>query len=331
MAELTIRQSRYVALAIAAAGVLTTFVTEFISNDWLLAGMAGVLVSALFSIVELRYTVSEKAESLARLAEKLADSTVNAIRSSAEANSVLTQQSTDRIIKYFGLADAFAPKDWFADALTELIALKRSAEKKPFDRGRFQEMLKEMVVSTGRVIGRPVHIEIPDEIVRIARLKEIVESSESYVYAVTYDARDYLRNFWSKLVVREYVQHNLALADRGVAIERIFVVTPETLTGIDREKSEKLHEIIEAFVTANRPNIITRVISIEQLPESHKTWDTSFLISDDYAASESDGMKHGAQVRAYISFGDDEAVLKPLKDRFAGLRYYADASPGWGI
>lgn len=320
MVELSTRQSRYVALAIAAAGVFTTFITELISNDWLQAGMAGVLVSALFSIVELRYTVSEKADSI-----------VNTTRTSAEANSVLTQQSTDRIIKYFGLADAFAPKDWFADALTELIALKRSAEKKPFERGRFQEMLKEMVVSTGRAIGRPVHIEIPDEIVRIARLKEIVENSESYIYAVTYDVRDYLRNFWSKLVVREYVQHNLALADRGVTIERIFVVTPETLSGADREKSDKLHEIMAAFLAANRRNLVTRIISIEQLPESHRTWDTSFLISDDYAASESDGMKHGTPVLAYISFGEEETILKPLKDRFAGLRYYAGASPGWGI
>ncbi len=296
-----------VAFLIGAAGVIGTFVIERISHDWLQAGIAGVLISLVLAVIELRQALSDTAAS----------------------SELLSKQSTERLIKHLRIADAYSHNDWFVEVLTAFLEIKQVAEQQSHDKERFKDTLTHALSRARSEIGTPVHVEIPDEIDRIAKLKEILDGASKYVWAVTFDAHDYLNNFWSKLVVSEYVRTNVAIATRGVQVQRIFVVSQSTLSGGDRERNAKLREIVKALRSTANERLKTYVVSIDRLSAQQREWDTSFLVCDDYAASESDGIRHQKPVSAYISFGEYDAVIKPLRERFEGLRYNAELPAGW--
>lgn len=291
-----------IALALFLFTVLTVFASNLAFHDLRQAVIAGILVGILGALFEVRL----------------------AIERNAETATLTSRQATERLIKYLRIADAYSDNDWIIEILSSVLSLKPAAERNNHTRARCEAVLRAAIDQASRDVGSFFRVETgSNELERILRLREVVANARDYVWAVSFDVDDYLNRFCSQVFGSEYVRANVETATRGVVVKRIFVVSRDTLSGNSREKHEKLKAIVKSLRKAGGKNINSYVVALEDLPDALAGVTTSFLVCDDYVASESNGTAAGAAVTGYVSYGEFESAVRPLRKRFEQLQLHA--------
>jgi len=282
--------------------LLTIFLSEIIFDEWRQAIIAGLLVGILATLFEIRVAIQSTGET-----------TVNS-----------TKEYSERLLSYLNLRNVYSENDWLLGILQKIVELKQVSEQQLHDLTRFQGIITQALERARSEIGTPYRVTTGDnELQRIILLNEAVLMAKEYIYAVSFDAYGYLERFWSAEVFsKQYNASNIEAAKRGAQIERIFIVEKKVMDGSDKEKKKRLMSQLRLQRRASR-NIHVYVAIIEDLPESLKGSNTSFIVSDDYVGSESNGISDGKPIQGYVSYSDREGVIEPLKQRFTNLKLYA--------
>lgn len=292
------------------ATIVLTVLIAMIFNSWQQGVIASLIVVAILLLVEFRGTLESER---------------------SKYNSNLTQ-ATEKIVSLLRVHNRYFNDVGMFEMLNNIIRLRETAQKRKHDLARFDDIISRAIEKAEKEIGKAVRIPTgDDELDRSIRLKEAINYAEKYVYALTYDENDYLNRFWNGNFGREYIESNLSAAEKGVDIERIFVVNKsiiigDSLNNTDSQKRERLIEMSKNLEIGS-PRCRVFWAAKEDLPDSLKRSNTSFLVSDDYVGSESNGTSQGENVVGYVSYGERSEVIEPLKDRFKRLRRYTEDIP----
>lgn len=282
--------------------LITIFLSEIIFDEWRQAIIAGLLVGILTTLFEIRLAIHTTGET-----------TVNS-----------TREYNERLYDYLDIRNVYSEDDWLLGMLKKIIELRQVSEQQRHDLRRFQGIIAQALDKARREVGTPYLVSTGDnELQRIILLNDAVIMSNNYIYAVSFDVNGYLERFWNAEVFsKQYNASNFEAARRGVNIERIFITEKRVVDGADREKHKRLMGHLRVQRRASR-NIRVYLAAIEDLPESMRDSNTSFLVSDDYVGSESNGISNGKKIQGYVSYSDLEGVVEPLKKRFENLKLYA--------
>jgi hypothetical protein len=262
--------------------------------------IAALIIAALTLLIEVRLNVVE----------------------SSKAVSDSSKEIATRVVSLLTIHNDYFNDNWLQGLLDNIVNLRKIAEGQAHDLRRFEKIMINALDDAKREMGRAFRINTDDdELERILRLKDSVDGAKDYVYALTYDARDYFDKFWDKVFGLEYVRSNVETAGRGVKIKRIFVVGKKVLNGADTAKLGRLKKMANDLVRAGK-NMEIYFAAIEDLPKSLIGSDTSFLVVDGYVGSESDGISEGKSISGYVAYGD-ASVVNSLIDRFNKILPYA--------
>lgn len=154
---------------------------------------------------------------------------------------------------------------------------------------------------------------------RISKVTTAIENAQDYIFAITFDSDDYMKNFWED-IYDYYLAINTDAKKRGVQIERIFVLNDDKPINEIKEDKEFIVNMMNFFekYEINIPTWITSTNKIKD-PELAKS-NTSIIICDDIFISETKGISDGIPVKkGYFSLNDHNK-LRDFKDRFEGYK-----------
>lgn len=295
-----------IALFIISSTTITTILISVYYPDYKLGIIASLIANALISMIEFRSTLS---------LEK-------------DIGKTHIATAVERILILLKMHNSYFSNEKMLFTFDTLLKLREVAELRPHDVERFDDIIIDSIDKIKKEIGQPFRkLTGDDELYRSIKLKQAIQYANNYVYALTYDANNYLNRFWAGNFGREYVETNLQVAGRGVIIERVFIVdenvfTGQNMTDEEKEKREKLVDMSNNL-RKGMPNCRVYWASKQRIPDKLKFTDTSLLVCDDHVGSESNGTSNGKYVDGYVSYGDRETV-ELLKERFLRLRRYTD-------
>ncbi len=297
---MTRKQLAISGLVVISFGIIATYVTELIFDDLKSAVIAGLVVSLYALLFELRLAIQSAREDM--------------------RNDVTL--SSERLSAILAIQKDVYDNEWLRKTLGLIIELRKFSENQSHDLRRVEDIISEAIRRAREQIGTPHKIVTGrDELDRIYRLNNCLQEATRYVRAVTFDARDYLNEFWSAAFLNEYVESNAEAIKRGVIIERIFIVDQQVISDVNNPKHKKLKELLRRLKRCgNAMHLFT--LAIQDIPEECSNSDNSFLVADDHVTSESSGKSDGVSIEGYVCYGDKDNV-RPLLNRFEVLRSIA--------
>lgn len=296
-----------IAVSIFLFSIIITFLVDIIFQDLRQSIVVGLIVLILSTLFEFRLAVEAS--------NKGAATTLN--------------QATDRLVSLLKIHNSYFSDNSLLTILEDIVSLRQVAGKQVHDLVRFEKIITNALEEAKRELGNDYRIDTKDnELDRIARLKTTVDKADKYIYAVTYDVDDYLNKFWSKIFKDGYVKSNIDAVQRGTSVERIFIVEKKIIEnkGLSSEEQQKHDNLLTLVKSLKRGRCKVFISAIEDLPESLKQTNTSFLVCDDYVGSESNGVTLGKLTSGYVSYGNSKKVVDLLKDRFSKLKQYSRES-----
>jgi hypothetical protein len=142
-------------------------------------------------------------------------------------------------------------------------------------------------------------------------LRNIIQGSKLYVKAVTSYDPIYWKNFWERPnFSQEYVYANISAAERGVKVERIFILSDEILNGSDTYLCSLIRSFVKPMLNKSA-NLQTLFVSSSQIPPSHSNYKTSnFLFSDDAFVGFSEKFSEEDKSSGFIAILDRKEIQK---------------------
>ena len=243
---------------------------------------------------------------------------------------VTSSQAFNRLLSLLRIHNEFFQDDWLYQLLERIVRLRERSKQQPHGHDEFEEEIKNGLSHAEQiVVGEKLWYPREEEINRMARLKKAIDVARLSVFAVTYDANGYFDNFWRAIFGESYIASNQQAASRGVAIKRIFVVPQALLDDKTSEKYRRLAAVVSELVAIKIPNMTVSIAAAEDV-KKHEPHDTSFLVSDDYVASESFTVIDGRDRDGYVCFGNEHAI-RTLFARFNKLDILAGPPSKYGI
>jgi hypothetical protein len=142
-------------------------------------------------------------------------------------------------------------------------------------------------------------------------LRNIIQGSKLYVKAVTSYDPIYWKNFWGRPnFSQEYVHANISAAERGVKVERIFILSDEILNGSDKYLCSLIQSFVKPMLDKSA-NLKTLFASSSQIPPSHSNYKTSnFLFSDNAFVGFLDKFSEEDKSSGFIAILDQKELQK---------------------
>jgi hypothetical protein len=288
--------------------VITSILFNAIFKDWRLGVIAG-LVLGLYSFMLSLYNNLEK--KIHTSSDKLLNN----------------QRETIDLLEINDLHS----NAWLKQVLKRVASIESYTRSKNHDvLGKFikQELAKNLKdLESTFYTGQKLYYNGWDsETERQIWLKDIIQGSNCYVKAVTSYDPIYWQNFWGRTnFSKEYFHANISAAERGVNVERIFILSDDILNGHDTT----LCSLVKSFVVPmlnKSTNLKTLFVSTSQIPQFHNNYKTSnFLLSDDIFVGFSENFSEGDQSSGFISILDTKELQKCFTIYRTLIRYAENA------
>lgn len=221
-----------------------------------------------------------------------------------------------KIVEFLKVHNEYFNDKWLFNMLRQLVDMVRFANYSPHELEKVQKVFDEAVKTAKQNVGAPHFDDNIEngEIGRILLLNKAISNAKHYVYAVSFDKEGYFDDFWQK-INNDYLQVNIKAAkDRGVIIERIFVMDDDVIKDNKNQKNKKLRHIISDLKKGGK-NLKNYVVSKSEISQSVQNGGSSFFICDDVIACESANEDH----KPYFAMNHNEIVQK-LKNRFESYK-----------
>lgn len=294
----------------ALIGVIGTIIFPFIFKDLKQGIIAGLVTTLICLIFELRILLESIGQ---EKSTKIFD---------------LVNNNSEKLAELIKVNNEFFYEDELFEILNKIVETRKLAISKANNTLAFKRIIFSAIEQIEKELINGFSIETgDDEWKRNNLLIEIINTAKSYIYALTFDDNQYFKDFWEyRVFTKEYIETNIEAAKRGVRIERIFIVDQKIISGNnlspnEQSKREHLLKISEDLTTSNS---LCKVywVSKESLPDDMKQSNTSFLVSDDSNASESNGICKGNRIVSYVVYRKPE-VVEHLTKRFFSLKNYS--------
>jgi len=245
----------------------------------------------------------------------------------AERNS---SAAFERLLALLRIHNEFYSDDWLYRVLGHIVQLRQQSKNHVHGHREFQRSVETGLVNAQKIVnGEKLFFSRRDELNRMIRLSTAMEVSKSYVWAVTFDVHGYFDNFWRATFGTTYIASNASAVERMVTIKRIFIVSKSVIEDPQSEKRKKLNDVICEFQRLERSRMTVLVALTEEVFKQEPA-DTSFLVSDDYFASESFTVVNGHDQDGYVCY-DNPSAPNELKDRFQRLEFLAEPPVTFGL
>lgn len=216
----------------------------------------------------------------------------------------IIETTNDRIVRMIRIDRKFYDDQYFLQQLEDLAHSKENINKMPHIVRKYMEGIMKESVAYIKSVSEGAEVALNSESDRVTKINEVMEDSEQKVLAVTYDADNYLMEFWNTQDRDKYLELNKKIAEKS-KVNRIFVVDDKTLS--DNAKRDLLKSICENLSGVD--NIKTKVIKAEAA-KTLRAETTSFIVIDDAIASESTTGVGNLRGQKYMSFGNKDIVNK---------------------
>lgn len=286
-------------LAFIFSGVVFLFfviLPMFFSEVIFTTTSEGIVASLLVGIFTHTYQLFSEIKSHT-------DNTVNTIK-----------EHIDKITLMLKQRNQYVDDEWLSKIISDIVAIVDFSKSTPADLDRIKEDIDTAIAHAISKRGTYYIQENLFELNRIDKLNRALEIAKGNVYAVTIDVNEYFDIFWGN-INNHYSLTNIITAQRGVKIERIFVMEKYILNKGREEKSKRFWSIVSDLKKGGE-NVKIFFVELEKLMQ-HNLSSTSFYIGDNDITSESgEGENNNG---GYYSV-HDEANRKKLIERFKALR-----------
>lgn len=317
-------QNYIIEIIILISTVISVFYYKSMFTEWNISVLASILQFITLSIVKILINIKQIPSSLD-----------TSLKESARTILELTS------IPF----DFYQDKNLF-QILKLLAEMRNLANIENYSLEEFDKKLYKEI--------RDMKLKIEDEYIesfeaeqyRIIDLAKNIKNSKKYVYALTYDENNYLRTFWSDIVIDNYVSVNTTASDvNKVSIIRIFLQKDNIIKDIidpnfkqnqlSTDEKERKQKLIDVTINLLREckNCEVYWLSEDYLDTNllNKT-NTSFLVCDEIYASESQvlcgkGSHFGFELNISNSLGYKTTrsdIIKKLTERFKILKVHSN-------
>ncbi|NEO84788.1 MAG: hypothetical protein F6J87_11120 [Spirulina sp. SIO3F2] len=318
-------------LVILLCSVLIAIGVLFLDDEKKLSLVTSLGVMAIFAILNLNLLVSEESKEiihktnqkinkqsifLDKKVNESSDSVVTSINNHSDRLAVLMEIHNQLLSEKEVHQEEDLLKVFLKIVEVRKLLSKRVQSFQNLNRSILETLRRfETEVVSGLVVTDG------DEYERSRRLHEIVGSSDSHVYAVTFDNDEYLADFWSKVFAKEYIEANLDAVKRHGKVERIFIFNSKLIKDDDLGINEKIsrNRLLRISKSLVQGGCKVYWIYKHDLTKELRENTTSFLVSDGTNSSESAGQCNGRNIRAYVHY-DNQNVARALEERFLLLR-----------
>lgn len=318
--------------------VFSTIIFALLFDEWKQGVIAGLSIASICAIIELRILLESNTKKIdaaiknssGQILDILRNNQLEILESEQDLSASivdLVNNHSDRLAELIKLNNQYFHEDELFTMLERIVEARKLAIKRTDNTLAFHKIIYNAIDQIERELINGFRVETgEDEWERSKQLKEIVSGAKLYVYALTFDSNEYLNDFWAKVFAKEYVETNLEAARRGVKVERIFIVDSKIISGdkLSAEEQVTRERLIEISKSLSASNNQSKVywVSKQSLPDELKQTNTSFLVSDDLNASESNGMDRNKIISSYVVYRKPD-IVDNLKKRFFSLRAYA--------
>lgn len=318
---------------LAIVSISVTILFGIIYRDhWKEGVIVGLIFTTAILVIDLKISITETNRNLEGKLDKLEEAGNNLdqkyqiIINNINNTKSYIYDSNNKILRLIKIRFDYLHEEELFSALNKIISLADEAKVYNYNFATYCKMLNSKIEEVKKLLNDGFStFTRDDEYKRAAILDEIVLNSSDYIYAVTFDENKYIDIFWNGLFQDQYVTSNLQAANRGTQVERIFIVDQKLIKNVDlsideQKKRKNLVEICRKLNNGHQ-KCLAYWISKESIPQSLQNTNTSFLICDDFHASESHGIKGGQPINdGYVYQGGDtdkiEKNISPLKQRF---------------
>jgi hypothetical protein len=245
----------------------------------------------------------------------------------------ISKELSEKCIQLMNIHNAFLYDEWLYDHINKVHDIHINVKT---NRMHLKLVIEEINkgIDSAELYMKGKRIDyggLNGENKRQKRLKDIVSHSDQYVKAVTAYDPLYWEEFWNNKngFSENYRKANIEAAERGVIIERIFILPRAIINGEDNDKSESIKKTAKLMIGKNQnlkiyflPEDIVDKIS----PEVSNYKNVHFLICDDKFVGLARSFSSQSQTESFISIAI-KSDIEEMKDVFNDLLVEAiDAS-----
>jgi hypothetical protein len=195
-----------------------------------------------------------------------------------------SKELSKRCVNLLQINNNFLSDDWLFCSLQKIIESDNSSQKHCYLLTLVREQISQgieeaKVTLDGRMIE---YLGSQREIKRQSILTDIIKESRHYIKAVTSFDPVYWKTFWKNTNISEkYIQANISAAQKGVDIERIFLLPDAILEGGDQENSATIRAIMLSMVKKH-PNLQIKCVSTDDMHNAIAPYQNAgLLVADD--------------------------------------------------
>jgi hypothetical protein len=256
------------------------------------------------------------------------------LRQFIERGNLAAEQSSSasfgRLLTMLHVHNEYYNDSWLYGVLSHIVQLRQQSKSHAHGHREFQRSVEVGLINAQKIVaGEKLFLSRKDELSRMVRLSTAMDVATKRVLAVTYDVHGYFDNFWRPIFGPPYIQSNANAIARGVVIKRIFIVSKSVIADPQSEKRAKLNDVLCEFQKLD-PTKMTVLVALTEEVFRQESSDTSFLVSDDYFATESFTVVDGHDQDGYVCYGNPSAPNE-LTDRFQRLELLAAAPEAFGL